>query len=89
MSDVAPRATHSQVIARAHGEGRLLLTEDRDFGDLVHNQNPSRVLCLQIDSSRPQGFDATRRVWRYFVLVAALVVPILLIVRLVRAVERL
>jgi hypothetical protein len=34
------------------------------------------------------GFDAVRWVWRYFVLGAALVIPIWLIVRLFRAAER-
>jgi hypothetical protein len=48
------RATDSQVMARAHSEGRLLLTEDKDFGDLVFRQAklvPGLVL-LRIDSSR-------------------------------------
>jgi hypothetical protein len=35
------------------------------------------------------GFDAIRWVWRYFLLGAALVIPIWFIVRLVRATERL
>jgi hypothetical protein len=35
------------------------------------------------------GFDAVRWVWRYFLLGAALVIPIWFIVRLVRATERL
>ena len=34
------------------------------------------------------GFDAIRWVWRYFLLGAALVIPIWFIVRLVRATER-
>ena len=34
------------------------------------------------------GFDAIKWVWRYFLLGAALVIPIWFIVRLVRAAER-
>lgn len=38
MSDIAPRSTDAEVIARAQADGRLLLTEDKDFGDLVFRQ---------------------------------------------------
>jgi predicted nuclease of predicted toxin-antitoxin system len=54
MSDVAPRATDVEVMNRAHRESRLLLTEDKDFGDLVFRQArpvPGIVL-LRIDSAR-------------------------------------
>jgi Domain of unknown function (DUF5615) len=34
MSDVAPRAADHEVMSRADRESRLLLTEDKDFGDL-------------------------------------------------------
>lgn len=53
-SDVAPRATDTEVKSRAHGENRVLLTEDNDFGDLVFRQArpvPGIVL-LRIDSTR-------------------------------------
>ena len=54
MSDVEPRATDADVLRRAQRENRLLLTEDKDFGDLVFRQAlpvPGIVL-LRIDSSR-------------------------------------
>jgi predicted nuclease of predicted toxin-antitoxin system len=54
MSDVAPRATDLEVMRRAYSETRLLLTEDKDFGDLVFRQArpiPGLVL-LRIDSTR-------------------------------------
>jgi predicted nuclease of predicted toxin-antitoxin system len=35
VSYIAPRATDLQVMSRAEAEGRLLLTEDKDFGDLA------------------------------------------------------
>jgi len=54
MSDVAPRATDPEVMHRAYSENRLLLTEDKDFGDLIFRQAkpvPGPVL-LRIDSAR-------------------------------------
>jgi len=54
MSDVAPRAVDLDVMNRAHRENRLLLTEAKDFGDLVFRQArpvPGIVL-VRIDSSR-------------------------------------
>src|SRR3984893_10100090 len=54
MSDVAPRATDAEVMRRAYRENRVLLTEDKDFGDLVFRQArpvPGIVL-LRIDSAR-------------------------------------
>jgi predicted nuclease of predicted toxin-antitoxin system len=54
MSDVAPRAADAEVMNRADHENRLLLTEDKDFGDLVFRQArpvPGIVL-LRIEPSR-------------------------------------
>jgi predicted nuclease of predicted toxin-antitoxin system len=54
VSDIAPRATDAEVMDRANSENRLLLTEDKDFGDLVFRQArpiPGIVL-LRIDSAR-------------------------------------
>jgi predicted nuclease of predicted toxin-antitoxin system len=54
MSDVEPRASDAHVMDRAQREGRLLLTEDKDFGDLVFRQAllvPGIVL-LRIDPAR-------------------------------------
>jgi len=51
MAEVAPAASDREVLARAHEESRLLLTEDKDFGDLVFRrggQVPGIVL-LRID----------------------------------------
>jgi predicted nuclease of predicted toxin-antitoxin system len=41
MSDVAPRASDIEVMHRAENETRLLLTEDKDFEDLVFRQRRS------------------------------------------------
>jgi predicted nuclease of predicted toxin-antitoxin system len=35
MAEIAPRAGDGEVMRRAQAEGRILLTEDKDFGDLV------------------------------------------------------
>jgi predicted nuclease of predicted toxin-antitoxin system len=54
VSDLTPRAADTEVMNRAHHENRLLLTEDKEFGDLVFRRArpvPGIVL-LRIDSSR-------------------------------------
>ena len=54
VSEVAPRATDVDVMNRAHREDRLLLTEDKDFGDLVFRQaHPvPGIVLLRIDPVR-------------------------------------
>lgn len=54
MSDVAPRASDQDVLARADSEFRLLLTEDKDFGDLVFRRalRAPGIVLLRIDSKR-------------------------------------
>jgi predicted nuclease of predicted toxin-antitoxin system len=51
MAEIAPRASDSQIISRANDEVRLLLTEDKDFGELVFRwRKPAPgVLLLRID----------------------------------------
>jgi predicted nuclease of predicted toxin-antitoxin system len=47
VADVARRAVDSEVIALALREGRVLLTEDKDFGQLVHaSGKPSAGVLL-------------------------------------------
>lgn len=36
IAEVAPGATDQQVLERALNEKRVLITEDRDFGELVY-----------------------------------------------------
>ena len=38
VSEISPRATDIDVMNRAERDHRLLLTEDKDFGDLVFRQ---------------------------------------------------
>ena len=45
MAEIAPAATDPEAIARAHHEGRLLLTEDKDFGELVFRWNWPEALA--------------------------------------------
>jgi predicted nuclease of predicted toxin-antitoxin system len=54
MSDVAPRAVDAEVIRRAHNENRVLLTEDKDFGELVFRQlmPVPGIVLLRIDSAQ-------------------------------------
>jgi len=60
MAEIAPRDTDSEIIFRANDEARLLLTEDKDFGELVFRWRKPvpGVLLLRIDgSTRSSGFD--------------------------------
>ncbi len=53
MTDVEPRAPDTEVMDRATREQRLLLTEDKDFGDLVFRDGrpvPGIVL-MRIDTA--------------------------------------
>lgn len=55
--EVDPGASDRAVIQRAGDEGRLLITEDRDFGQLVHSEDLDRgagVLLIRC----PESFRA-------------------------------
>ena len=54
MSDVEPRANDAEVIRLAHSENRLLLTEDKDYGELVFRQAKPvpGIVLLRIDPAR-------------------------------------
>jgi predicted nuclease of predicted toxin-antitoxin system len=51
MSDADPRADDVEVMRRAQHDLRLLLTEDKDFGDLVFRQAlpVPGIILLRID----------------------------------------
>ncbi len=51
MAEVAPAASDAEVMTRARAEARMLLTEDKDFGDLVFRRAQSipGVVLLRID----------------------------------------
>jgi predicted nuclease of predicted toxin-antitoxin system len=53
MAEVAPAASDADVMMRARIEGCILLTEDKDFGDLVFRRGESvpGVVVLRIDST--------------------------------------
>lgn len=54
MAEIASGAADTEVLQRANGEGRLLLTEDKDFGELVFRADiavPGLVL-LRIDPEK-------------------------------------
>jgi predicted nuclease of predicted toxin-antitoxin system len=54
MYEIAPREADTEVMNRAERETRLLLTEDKDFGDLVFRQarQVPGIVLLRIDPSR-------------------------------------
>ncbi len=53
MAEIAPAISDAEVLARAHAEDRLLLTEDKDFGDLVFRRGRPvpAVILLRIDAA--------------------------------------
>jgi len=54
LAEVASGATDATVLRRAHDEDRLLLTEDKDFGDLVFRSKMAvpGVLLLRLDPEK-------------------------------------
>jgi predicted nuclease of predicted toxin-antitoxin system len=53
ISQITPRAEDSEVIKLADDEKRILLTEDKDFGQLVHShgQKTLGVIFLRFPTS--------------------------------------
>ena len=51
MAEAAPAANDKDVMLRAQAEGRVLLTDDKDFGDLVFRRGEPipGVVLLRID----------------------------------------
>lgn len=51
MAEVAPAANDKEIVTRAQAEGRVLLTEDKHFGDLVFRRGQSipGVVLLRVD----------------------------------------
>jgi predicted nuclease of predicted toxin-antitoxin system len=54
LAEIAPAASDTEVIVRARAEGRIVLTEDKDFGDLVFRRGHDVpcVVLLRIDPAR-------------------------------------
>jgi predicted nuclease of predicted toxin-antitoxin system len=53
-AETAAAATDAEILVQAQIEGRLLLTEDKDFGDLVFRRGQSvpGVVLLRIDPAK-------------------------------------
>lgn len=56
VAEIFPRADDSEVIRRALEENRILVTEDKDFGQLVyaHGQRTLGVIFLRFPGSARQ-----------------------------------
>jgi predicted nuclease of predicted toxin-antitoxin system len=54
VRDSNPRATDTDILEVAVSEGRMVLTMDKDFGELVHKQSlpHSGVLILRMEDAR-------------------------------------
>lgn len=68
IAEVAPGAADDQVLERALKEKRVLITEDRDFGELVyaHGRSSAGVILVRFHSSvrrakAPSVVDAVTR----------------------------
>jgi predicted nuclease of predicted toxin-antitoxin system len=61
VSERCPGAADSNVIAIALGETRVLVTEDKDFGQLVHASGADRCGVLLLRYPFPLAAPATRR----------------------------
>jgi predicted nuclease of predicted toxin-antitoxin system len=61
VAEVAPSVSDVEVMMRAHAERRLLLTEDKDFGDLVFRRGHAvpGIVLLRIDPTM-HGLKASR-----------------------------
>ena len=61
IAEVAPGATDEQVLERALNERRVLITEDRDFGELVYARGRSSagVILVRFPSSARRAKPAT------------------------------
>lgn len=56
MSELAPGAPDIEVLRRAQAEGQVLITFDRDFGELVYHRGapaPRGIIYLRFEPSDP------------------------------------
>lgn len=57
IRDTDPGSTDEQVLMIAHGRACILITEDKDFGDLVFARNAEHtgVVLIRLDGFPPPG----------------------------------
>lgn len=60
---VMPGAKDKQILARAHAEGRILVTNDKDFGERVYRSREPHagVILLRLKKDVPQRRVAVLR----------------------------
>jgi predicted nuclease of predicted toxin-antitoxin system len=61
IRDLSPGAGDERVLARAKAEGRVLLTFDKDFGELAVSAGisaPSGVVLLRVSAASPDSVAA-------------------------------
>ncbi len=52
--DYPPSLPDTEVLTLAHGEQRILITEDRDFGELVFRQNQAHMGIVYLRLGRAE-----------------------------------
>jgi predicted nuclease of predicted toxin-antitoxin system len=65
-AEIAPRSSDEDVLARAAADCRTLITDDKDFGELVFRRRllSSGVVLLRLaDASIRDRLDRLRRAW--------------------------
>ncbi len=57
VAETMPQASDKDILSRAVGEGRILITNDKDFGDLVFRSGLAHlgVLLLRLADESPAG----------------------------------
>jgi predicted nuclease of predicted toxin-antitoxin system len=64
VAEALPAASDADVLAWAWRTGRRLLTDDKDFGELVVRQGPTLTVCCGHDGRRQRYILATARLTR-------------------------
>jgi len=53
VAEIDPRMSDNAILIRAYEEGRVLITVDKDFGDLIfYQRQPSRGV-IRLEDARP------------------------------------
>ncbi len=67
VSDADPRASDGTVLAMAHEEGRVVITEDKDFGELIAVQRrPHSGIIRFLELSISEQVQAMQEVLMHY-----------------------
>jgi predicted nuclease of predicted toxin-antitoxin system len=69
VSDVAPGATDQEILLLANREDRLLLTNDKDFGEMAYRENRASAGILLLRLEAQDGAEKAARLSRILPLI--------------------